>query len=527
MIGTISTDKFMSRVDCTKSFIKKGIIRRWKSSKELFMPSHSRHTSTTNANDKNNFKSSDKRDFDNIISLCENGENKRPLANLDEFERNFLLSAGKKVLVKELRKNFEASTPTGVTKNAIASTVNRNGHTKDLPTSEKSKILANELQTLIESKDNNCSSSRRLLLSCHSFYNTYRNEYLASNNDLYSSNRSLNICCSGNSENSPSNKTLSKTFNKYNEFIKSSSTIDLSKISSASLSASSSNLHNYAINYGNVNDNASNNGGINHMKNSVSVTDVRENVTMIETISPISPMPPPSSLSSMSMSMSMSTTTAKRNVCNIKRVYSVNSLSTTARTTTLRTNPNEYYPNDTQSLIFTSTSIGDIHHASGGGGGGSNTTECHYEMDYYSNDINNVDDHDYGDGDDDVNNDRYRCRRRMTCANTDHLHKLAMEKDAEEKNNRVMIFNNNDDDDNGDSGDNNSTNQHQHHMNTVKLRKCSSTNQIYLDVLKHELNQFIDSSTNFGSGYMTPQRKRFKKVSECKYANMPPFYSFV
>lgn len=465
----------MNRVDCTKSFIKKGIIRRWKSSKELFMPSHSRHTSNNNANDKNNCKSADKRrDYDNVISLCANNDNKRPLANLDEFERNFLLSAGKKVLVKELRKNFEASTQTGPT-NASYAHRTANGGAKDLPTSEKSKILANELQTLIDTKDNNRSSSRRLLLSCHSFYNTYRNEYLASNNDLYSSNRSLNICCSGNSENSPSNKTLTKTFNKYNEFIKSSSTIDLSKISSP-LSASSSNLQNYAVNYANANVNgngtANNGGGINHNKNSVSVTDVRENVAR---------------------------TAADRNVCNIKRVYSVNGLSTTARA--MRANPNEYYPNDTQSFIFTSSSIADIHHASGAAG-------CLYEMDYYSNAINNDHDDDNDDVDDDDDDGRYRCRRRMTSANTVHLHKLATEKDndydEEEKNNRVMIFNNNGDEDSSGTAN---------YVNSVKLRKCSSTNQIYLDVLKHELNQFIDSSTKFGSGYMTPQRKRFKKVS--------------
>lgn len=450
----------MSRVDCTKSFIKKGIIRRWKSSKELFMPSHSRHTSTNS--DKNNSKAADKRDYDNVISLCENNENKRPLANLDEFERNFLLSAGKKVLVKELRKNFEASAQQAGTPNAQL--VHRPNKTaKNLPISEKSKILANELQTLIESNSNtNRSSSRRLLLSCHSFYNTYRNEYSASNNDLYSSNRSLNICCSSNSENSPSNKTLAKTFNKYNEFIKSSSTIDLSKIST-SLSASSSNLQNYDVNYTNVNGNA--NDGIRHIKGSVSVTDVRENVAMIE---------------------ALSATTAKRNVCNIKRVYSVNSLSTPVRA--MRANPNDYYPNDTQSLIFTSSSIVDLHQSSA-------ATECLYEMDYYSNDINN---------DDDDDDDRYRCRRRMTSANTNHLHKLAAEKDDKEKSDRDVIFNNNDGDDRTAVN----------YVNSVKLRKCSSTNQIYLDVLKHELNQFIDSSTNFGSGYMTPQRKRFKKVSK-------------
>lgn len=453
----------MSRVDCTKSFIKKGIIRRWKSSKELFMPSHSRHTST-NASDKKNSKSTDNnRDFDNIVSLCENTENKRPLANLDEFERNFLLSAGKKVLVKELRKNFETTAQSGTANTLFAHRTNevgcnRNVHPKDLPTSEKSKILANELQTLIESNDSHRSSSRRLLLSCHSFYNTYRNEYLASNNDLYSSNRSLNICSSSSiSENSPSNKTLTKAFNKYNEFIKSSSTIDLSKIS-LSMSASSSNLQNYPVHHVNGNVNA----GINQ-KNSVSVTDVRGNVA--------------------------TTTTAKRNVCNIKRVYSVNSLSNTART--MRANPNEYYPNDTQSLIFTSSSIADIHHA-------SSANECLYEMDYYSNDINTDDD------------DRYRCSRRMTSANTDHLHKLTMEKDDEQKNeNRAMIFNSSNDVDGINGADINTTN----YFNSVKLRKCSSTNQIYLDVLKHELNQFIDSSTNFGSGYMKPQRKRFKKVS--------------
>lgn len=452
----------MSRVDCTKSFIKKGIIRRWKSSKELFMPSHSRHTSTNS--DKINSKAADKRDYDSIISLCENNENKRPLANLDEFERNFLLSAGKKVLVKELRKNFEASGQQTGTPIAQFAHRTANGTAKNLPPSEKSKILANELQTLIESNSNtNRSSSRRLLLSCHSFYNTYRNEYLASNNDLYSSNRSLNICCSGNSENSPSNKTLTKTFNKYNEFIKSSSTIDLSKIST-SLSASSSNLQNYDVNYANVNGTA--NDGLRHIKGSVSVTDVRENVAMIE---------------------ALSATTAKRNVCNIKRVYSVNSLSTPVRA--MRANPNEYYPNDTQSLIFTSSSIVDLHESSA-------ATECLYEMDYYSNDINN--------DDDDDDDDRYRCRRRMTSANTNHLHKLAAEKDDKEKSNRVVIFNNNDGDDRAAVN----------YMDSVKLRKCSSTNQIYLDVLKHELNQFIDSSTNFGSGYMTPQRKRFKKVSK-------------
>lgn len=189
-----SASKFMNRVDRTRSSIIKGLIKRWNSSKELFKSNSNASSTATHPSPNPAPQSTDtSKNYDRVLN------------SLDEFERNFLLSANRKVSVKELRKNFEVAT-------------------------ESAKCASAKAQPIAAPAANHpnagdAQQSKRLPLHSHSFYNTYRNEYCASSTDLYTSNISLNIY---SDENRPSNKTFTKQFNKYVEFIKSSSTIDLS-----------------------------------------------------------------------------------------------------------------------------------------------------------------------------------------------------------------------------------------------------------------------------------------------------------
>lgn len=241
-IGRTETTKPLSRVERTKSFLKASLIKKWKSSKELF----SRPLSSLTGNDNQNSvrKKSDPNN--------QNGKfiNEKVLDNLDEFERNFLLSAGRKILVRELRKNFEKphyiQTPTLVDcDKRIVVTVRKskkpiapkppvfdadkpkryvNASCQTIPNYEECKY-----ETKVPCYEN---QKKRPLVSRHSFYNTYRNEYCEVQNNHYTSNLSI---VSHAGVPSSSEKVLEKTLTKYKNSIKASSAVDLSSISTVVL----------------------------------------------------------------------------------------------------------------------------------------------------------------------------------------------------------------------------------------------------------------------------------------------------
>lgn len=94
------TDKPPSRLEKTKSFCRGGLLKKCKSLRDLYQARSGSGQSETReeVKEKSSFK------------------------NLDEFERNYLFSAGKRDLVRELRKNFE----TGQKKNEIPAISNVN-----------------------------------------------------------------------------------------------------------------------------------------------------------------------------------------------------------------------------------------------------------------------------------------------------------------------------------------------------------------------------------------------------------------
>lgn len=244
-IGRCSTEttKPLSRIERTKSFLKSNLIKRWKSSKELFTKplanfSHSENSTKSKIAQKV------------IDANSQNGKfiNEKVLDNLDEFERNFLLSAGRKILVRELRKNFEKpqynQPPVSYSHKTTATTkIATKVNASNLAAEEKPKILVNaSVQTIPTYEEihcdnnktsNNANLKKHPLVSRHSFYNTYRNEYCAYENNHYASNLSLI------SHGYPTNreKCLEKTINKYKNTIKSSSALDLSSISTVVLNS--------------------------------------------------------------------------------------------------------------------------------------------------------------------------------------------------------------------------------------------------------------------------------------------------
>lgn len=255
-IATQST-KPLSRVERTKSFLKASLIKKWKSSKELFTRPLANFT---NNHDNNNVKTSKKQFDTNIRSeKCLNG---KVLDNLDEFERNFLLSAGQKILVRELRKNFEKPQSTSNISN-VSRPMHHPNHTSNQNDKLVTVIVTNNsplqmrngkstnkkysdacvqttenvyenIKSMTELDTKSPTKKNASIQSRHSFYNTYRTEYMPcqwQNNNHYASNISLISCgLSGQRE-----KTLEKTINKYKNSMKSSSAVDLTSISSTVL----------------------------------------------------------------------------------------------------------------------------------------------------------------------------------------------------------------------------------------------------------------------------------------------------
>lgn len=127
-ISLAAVDKPMSKLEKTKSFCRSG-LKKCKSLKELYQQ---RNAKTDDA------KAVDPKSFQ----------------HLDEFERNYLFSAGKRDLVRELRKNFEKQLP--VT-------------TAGIPAAEKATYRKCDFSEQADEPDALAASKRRPLNACHSF----------------------------------------------------------------------------------------------------------------------------------------------------------------------------------------------------------------------------------------------------------------------------------------------------------------------------------------------------------------------
>lgn len=523
--GTVEPTKPLSRVERTKSFLKASLIKKWKSSKELFSKPLSSFT-----NNDNNVKSSRKK----IETQLQNGKfiNEKVLENLDEFERNFLLSAGRKILVRELRKNFEKPQNTQISdpcnNKGVIITVNSGAvkpKASNLQANEKPKKFANaSVQTIpnyeeisYETKTitNYDNQKRCPLVTRHSsFYNTYRNEYCAwQNQNHYASNLSLLSCGIPSS----SERCLEKTINKYKNSIKSSSAVDLSSIVlntamptiAQSIEKSSSMRQRHYSSIVNI-------GHSNSSQNLTDLTIIGHDYGLIDPTATSYPMY--ENVKTVQKSINNSNCNNKnknKNTNNsssqLKSSHSIKSLNTVSSTMhdgINNANVNVRFRNgdyDTKSMIVTSSvavsceppqntdfnachfnrfvSNTDLH--------GSNVSlTIVSENDSHNNSINH-------NNNNNNNNNHYVYNSSINCHNRNLNSDSIAETNASHNNH---------------DGNNNTT---------TKIRKCYSINQIDLGLLKNELDEYIDRelrTTNFGRNTLAQRRCQFennlKKVTE-------------
>lgn len=483
-IGRCSTEsaKPLSRVERTKSFLKASLIKKWKSSKELFTKPLTHLTGNDNK-EKLLKKQNESQQSGKIIS-------EKLLENLDDFERNFLLSAGRKILVRELRKNFEKPQYAQGSPNSSGSvviTVNGSTKTKAMnsPMNEKPKKFANaSVQTIPNYEEinygtkaitNSQNQKKNSVVARHSsFYNTYRNEYCPWQDNHCASN--LSLVSYGVPSNSA--KCLEKTINKYKNSIKSSSAVDLSSISAIVLNtkkpttresnekSSSMQKHHYSsivnISHSNSSQNLTGSPIIDYRYDS------------IDTSAP-------------TYAVIDKKLQKNRQLKATHSIKSLNTVSSAMRDGIDNTNMNIRFHNgeyDTKSLIVTSTSsvlcdnVQNIDY---------DNTACDFNR-YISktklhgsnftlndtNTNNNINNYEYGSS---------------NCHDKSLNNKSIVETNVSQ---------------NCHDGNNNTT---------TKIRKCYSINQIDLSLLKNELDEFVDRelrTTNFGQNTIIQRRHLFE-----------------
>ncbi|XP_055314578.1 tyrosine-protein phosphatase 3-like [Sitodiplosis mosellana] len=498
--------KPLSRVERTKSFLKASLIKRWKSSKELF--------STLTGSDNNNIKSSRKP----IESKRQqqNGKfiNEKVLDNLDEFERKFLLSAGQS-LVRELRKNFEkpqySQTPND-SNNCKGIVIKVNGSptkTKQLNLlEEKPKKFANaSVQTIPNYEDKNYyetetetktiasnpkqKKQQPLVMRHSSFYNTYRNEYCAWQNNHHASN--LSLISYGNPSNSE--KCLEKTINKYKNSIKSSSAVDLSSISAVvlntavptigqSIEQSSSMLKRHYssivnISHSNSVQNLTDSPIIDYSYGSINDDDLTTPTYAVidKPIQKNNKLKPTHSIKSLSTVSSV----VRDGINNTNNTNNAN----------IRFRNGDY---DTKSLIGTSTvsvlcdsTQNDDY----------DVTKRHFngfvsKTNLFGSNIMLTDTDTNTNNNNSNNNNNYPYHASLNCHNNKNMNNKNIFETTTSHNSH--------------DGNNNST-------TTTKIRKCYSINQIDLNLLKNELNEYIDRelrTTNFGQNTLAQRRSQFE-----------------
>lgn len=540
---TTAPPKPLSRVERTKSYLKASLIKRWKSSKELFTKPLS------------NFTNSDQQKASarkaKLESQLQNGKfiNEKVLDNLDEFERNFLLSAGRKILVRELRKNFEkplniqqpVSTVNSNNKrsnNGVVITVNasepeRKAKESNLQAnsiSEQRKKYANaSCQTTpdyenlcYETKTTNYDNQKKCsLVSRHSFYNTYRNEYCSwQTPSQYASNLSLISC------GIPSNRErcLEKTINKYNNSMRSSSAVDLSSISAIVLNSAMPTIkRQYSsiinISHANSSQNLTDSPIIDHDYSSL---DVSTSYAIYENTKSVQNSKNNHNNNKRNQS-SGNNDGGNGNGDNCQPKPSHSQMKKTQNTSTStvcggggdgmnNANVNIHFRNgdsDTQSMIVTNTAAIDtgiyataasvfyepLHNR-----GDAQSNACHFQrcggskMDLHGSNVsltmvNANDSHNYSSN----KNDQCALNSSSNCHNR-------------HRNNKNLVNNSSQHHD----GNNNNTTPT---SVTAKVRKCHSINQIDLGLLKNELDEYIDRDlriTNFGQNTLAQRRCQFE-----------------
>lgn len=423
-----------SRFERTKSFLKASIIKKWKSSKELF----TKPISNLTESDKNIKRKQ-------IETQPQNGKfiNEKVLENLDEFERNFLLSAGRKILVRELRKNFEkpqyAQTIQLETPNWFANGNPKQFVNASVQTTPNYEDFHFENKT-VETATSQQNQKKNPMVTRHSsFYNTYRNEYYAWQNNHYASN--LSLISYGVPRNSE--KCLEKAINKYKNSIKSSSAVDLSSISSEVLNSTNSTISK-SMEKSSSNLKHHHSSIVSHSNFSKNLTDSQIIECNYVSIAPI----------------------VDERIQNnqLKITCSINSLnpnySTTVRDGIYNTNMNTHFETqidytDRNSLITTSTLP-----AICGNRQNIDSTTCHFHT--------------------------YVSKSNLTLAET----------------NVNNIQNNN-----------NNNNDNNYEFSSPLIRKCHSINQINLNLLKNELDEYIVReirTTNFGRNTLAQRRCLFE-----------------
>lgn len=476
--------KPLSRVERTKSFLKASLIKKWKSSKELFTRPLASFTNNNHQNHHHhdNVKTSRKQ-FDSNIQT---GKfiNEKVLDNLDEFERNFLLSAGRKILVRELRKNFEKpqssvsnvathndkvvtvivtnnSMPNGYSKqkkysDACVQTTPNDQHQIKLNKASIKATAAPPPPPSSVAKKNSSIQSR------HSFYNTYRTEYCPWQNNNYASNLSL-ISCGVASQRE---KTLEKTLNKYRNSIKSSSAVDLTSISTVVLETSKS------INVG-AHEKP-------HYSSIINISHSNENLTDTPMI----------------VDYRYDSNEPKRN-CQLKQTHSMKCMSYMEPLIRFRNNDD-----DTKSMIITNTTSSTNYLYDNNGTQIMNKYPTKSCSDFGGSNVSlfsvNMDTEPY------YNNSESIC----------HNYELPSPNCHKRYDNNSTIGINTDY--NKHDGNNNMTTTATSVISppittatTTKLRKCFSINQIDLNLLKNELDEYIDRelrTTNFGKNTLAHRR---------------------
>lgn len=494
-IGRCSTEavKPLSRVERTKSFLKASLIKKWKSSKELFTKPLNHLTGNDNKEKPPKKQNETHHQNGKII-------NEKLLDNLDDFERNFLLSAGRKILVRELRKNFEKPQQYTHSSNASGSVViTVNGSSKpkttNMPIDDKPKKFVNaSVQTIPNYEEisyetkaitNNQNPKKNAIVMRHSsFYNTYRNEYCPWQDNHYASNLSLA------SHGIPSNseRCLEKTINKYKNSIKSSSAVDLSSFSAIVLNTTIPTTRESSVKSSSMQkQHYSSIVNISHSNSSQNLTGspiIDYRYDPLNTTSPTYAV----------------IEKAKQKNSQLKATHSIKSLnivSSAVRDGINNTNMNICFHNgdyDTKSLIVSSASSVLCDNAQN-----NDNTACHFNRYISKTNLygSNLTLNDTSTNNNINNNNNYEYGSSLNCHNKNI-------------NNKTNTSNNCHD------GNNNNT--------STKIRKCYSINQIDLNLLKNELDEYIDRelrTTNFGQNTLAQRRYLFendlKKVNNFFY----------
>ncbi|XP_031630250.1 probable polyketide synthase 15 [Contarinia nasturtii] len=505
-IGRCPTEatKPLSRVERTKSFLKASLIKRWKSSKELF--------SNLTGND-----SGGKPTRKQIENKLQNGKfiNEKVLDNLDEFERNFLLSAGRKILVRELRKNFEKPPYNNIQTSDIKdinlgnNVIQCNGNSSPAKTKASNLLAAQpkrfanaSVQTIPNYDDDYGYTTKAItpkqnqkkpLVMRHSFYNTYRNEYCAWQNSHYASN--LSLISYGYP--STSERCLEKTISKYKNSIKSTSAVDLSSISS-SVVLNSTRSQSTAI------DQSIEKSSSMLKRHYSSIVNIsHSNSTQNLTDSPIIDYSY-NSIDTMPSTYAVVNKPMQKNG-QLKPTHSIKSLNTVSSTIHDGINNVQIRfrngDDDTKSLIVTSTSSSILCDNPQN----NDHSTCHFngfvsKTDLYGSNItlddtntNNNNNINNNNKNNDSNNYEYSSLLNCHTKNINMNNYKTIETNVSHNNNQ--------------DGNNNTT---------TKIRKCYSINQIDLSLLKNELDEYIDRelrTTNFGRNTLAQRRSQF----ECNF----------